>query len=49
MHSGHIFVFLSVAVMTSHFIGVVKTNAEVLTYSLGWELGLLKRTPWGSR
>lgn len=31
---------LSLAVILSHFN--VKTNAEVLLASLGWELGLLK-------
>jgi len=42
MHPGHIFVFLSMAVMTSHFIIVAERSPEVLTYSFGYELGLLK-------
>lgn len=44
VHPGYIFTFWSIAVMTRDFISVGKTNAEVLTYSLGWELGLLKST-----
>lgn len=41
MHLGHIFVFLSVALVTCHhFIALVKTSAEVLMYSPGRELSL---------